>query len=171
MSILYKYLAAFSLNCICCLWRFIKQRCILETFKNEYIIPNYSWRDHPVLEKALCQTATKDAYWILSVLRNKSHSALSCAKVYSHQLVIWPWAGIDLKRNNVCTEFVFRVEISVVLLTESEPVPSVVPLEHHLLPFLHQLHQLLFDLTQAVISYSYISALLNNSAPRLAIIL
>lgn len=39
----------------------------------------------------------------------------------------------------------------MVLLTESEPVPSVVPLEHHLLPFLDQLHQLLFDLTQAVI--------------------
>lgn len=35
----------------------------------------------------------------------------------------------------------------VVLLTEAEPIPSVVPFEHHFLPFLHQLHQFLFDLT------------------------
>ena len=34
------------------------------------------------------------------------------------------------------------------VLTESQPVPSVVPPQHHLLPRLHQQHQLLFDLTR-----------------------
>lgn len=55
------------------------------------------------------------------------------------------------------------LEVGAVVLTQSEPVPSVIPFEHHLFPFLHQLHQLLFDLTQAVMeSRSYIPALLSS---------
>lgn len=79
---------------------------------------------------------------------DKSH-CVPLFHVLSHQIC---------GRNNVCTGYVFRLEVSVVLLTESQPVPSVVPLEHHLLPFLRQLHQLLLDLTQAVIqSHLHIS--------------
>lgn len=57
------------------------------------------------------------------------------------------------------------LEVSVALLTESEPVPSVVPLEHHLLPLLHQLHQLLFDLTQAVIQSQLHISIIKQLSP------
>lgn len=50
--------------------------------------------------------------------------------------------------------------MGAVLLTESEPVPSVVPLELHLLLLLRQLQQLLLDLTPAVIqSHLHISTI------------
>lgn len=69
------------------------------------------------------------------------------------------------ERNTVCTGFVFSLEVSVVLLTESEPVPSVIPLEHHLLPFLRQLHQLLLDLTRAVIQSQLHISIIKQFSP------
>lgn len=63
---------------------------------------------------------------------------------------LWQFRPANGKK--ACTGFVSRFEVSVSLLTEPEPVPSVVPLVHHLLPFLRQLNQLLLDLAQAVIT-------------------
>ncbi len=53
----------------------------------------------------------------------------------------------------------------MVLLTESEKVPSVVPLQHHLLPFLRQLHQLFLDLTQAVIQLQLHISIIKQLSP------
>lgn len=53
----------------------------------------------------------------------------------------------------------------VVLLTESEPVPSVIPLEHHLLPLLQQLSELLLDLTRAVIQSHFHSSIIKHLSP------
>lgn len=46
---------------------------------------------------------------------------------------------------NCCVSFVCSYWLEGEL-TEPQPVPSVVPLEHHLLPLLAQLQQLLLDL-------------------------
>ena len=59
-----------------------------------------------------------------------------------------------------------RLEVRVDLLTESEPVPSVIPLEHHLLPFLHQLYHLLFDLTQVVIQLQLHISIIKHLCPK-----
>ena len=54
----------------------------------------------------------------------------------------------------------------MVLLTEPEPVPSVVPLEHHLLPLLRQLYQLLLDLTQAVVQSQLHISVIKQRSPK-----
>lgn len=70
------------------------------------------------------------------------------------------------ERNNICTGFAFRLEVIVSVLTESEPVPSVVPLEHHLLPFFRQLQQLLLNLTQAVTQSQLHISIIQQLSPK-----